>query len=325
MLSTGPHKVGLRSLLDVCGLTGKEIDSYHIGFVLGAARQCRRPHEHARHRRAAAAGVRRGDGRRGARAGRAARTPRTSAARRKRRRSSRRRRRSSRPISRSARARSSSSPATAGTAASSASSRRSSWTRSIGRRSCCRSTATSRTGRAAAFRRSTCWRRSNRARTLMTKFGGHKQAAGLTIEAARIRELRARVNDYADGCLQPGRSAAAALDRRRAGVPLDQRAGGVGAGRAGAVRRRQSVPGLPRQRRRGRRRSAAAQGAPPQDGVPAGRPRHARHRLARRRARELRHRSTAARIDLAFSLEQDTWNGERYLQLSVADFRAPEM
>ncbi len=30
-------------------------------------------------------------------------------------------------------------------------------------------------------------------------------------------------------------------------------------------------------------------------------------------------------IDLAFSLEQDTWNGERYLQLSVADFRAPEI
>ena len=29
-------------------------------------------------------------------------------------------------------------------------------------------------------------------------------------------------------------------------------------------------------------------------------------------------------IDLAFSLEQDTWNGERFLQLSVADFRAPE-
>ena len=29
-------------------------------------------------------------------------------------------------------------------------------------------------------------------------------------------------------------------------------------------------------------------------------------------------------IDLAYSLEQDTWNGERYLQLSVADFRAPE-
>jgi single-stranded-DNA-specific exonuclease len=28
-------------------------------------------------------------------------------------------------------------------------------------------------------------------------------------------------------------------------------------------------------------------------------------------------------IDLAFSVEQDSWNGERYLQLSVADFKAP--
>src|SRR5918996_2285863 len=34
MLSAGPHKVGVRSLLEVCGLTGKEIDSYHIGFVV---------------------------------------------------------------------------------------------------------------------------------------------------------------------------------------------------------------------------------------------------------------------------------------------------
>ena len=34
MLSRGPHKVGLRSLLDICGLTGKTIDSYHIAFML---------------------------------------------------------------------------------------------------------------------------------------------------------------------------------------------------------------------------------------------------------------------------------------------------
>src|SRR6185295_9071071 len=34
MLTKGPHRVGLRALLDVCGLTGKDIDSYHIGFVL---------------------------------------------------------------------------------------------------------------------------------------------------------------------------------------------------------------------------------------------------------------------------------------------------
>jgi len=34
MLSKGPHKVGLRALLDVAGLTGKQIDSYHIAFML---------------------------------------------------------------------------------------------------------------------------------------------------------------------------------------------------------------------------------------------------------------------------------------------------
>jgi len=34
LLSKGPHKIGLRSLIDVCGLSGKTIDSYHIGFML---------------------------------------------------------------------------------------------------------------------------------------------------------------------------------------------------------------------------------------------------------------------------------------------------
>jgi single-stranded-DNA-specific exonuclease len=34
LLTKGPHKVGLRALLDVCGLTGKTVDSYHIGFML---------------------------------------------------------------------------------------------------------------------------------------------------------------------------------------------------------------------------------------------------------------------------------------------------
>jgi hypothetical protein len=28
-------------------------------------------------------------------------------------------------------------------------------------------------------------------------------------------------------------------------------------------------------------------------------------------------------IDLAFSVEQDTWNGARQLQISVADFKKP--
>jgi single-stranded-DNA-specific exonuclease len=34
LLSRGPHKVGLRALLDVAGLSGKQIDSYHIAFML---------------------------------------------------------------------------------------------------------------------------------------------------------------------------------------------------------------------------------------------------------------------------------------------------
>ncbi len=33
-LTKGPHKVGLRALLEVSGLTGKTIDSYHIGFMV---------------------------------------------------------------------------------------------------------------------------------------------------------------------------------------------------------------------------------------------------------------------------------------------------
>ena len=34
-LSTGRHSVGLRALLDGSGLTGKTLDSYHVGFLLG--------------------------------------------------------------------------------------------------------------------------------------------------------------------------------------------------------------------------------------------------------------------------------------------------
>ena len=34
MLTRGPHKVGLRALLESAGLTGKTIDSYHIGFMV---------------------------------------------------------------------------------------------------------------------------------------------------------------------------------------------------------------------------------------------------------------------------------------------------
>ena len=80
----------------------------------------------------------------------------------------------------------------------------------------------------------------------MVKFGGHKQAAGLTIEAARIRELRARVNDYADERLAPddlrprlwidGALTFRSINEQVASELLA----------LAPVRRRQSVPGLPR-------------------------------------------------------------------------------
>ena len=159
---------------------------------------------------------------------------------------------------------------------------------------------------------------------VMTKFGGHKQAAGLTHRggahprAARARQrLRRRVP-------RAGRPAAAAVDRRRADVPRAS----TSRSRRSWRRWRRSAPatraGVPRPAAsrsstvRGGSRSAisrwrssrtagscaASPGAPPS--ARASSP------------------SIARAIDLAFSLEQDTWNGERYLQLSVADFRAPE-
>ena len=126
----------------------------------------------------------------------------------------------------------------------------------------------------------------------MIKFGGHKQAAGLTIEASRIRELRSRVNDYADERLQPddlrpriwidGALAFRGISEQVASEMTTPR----------AVRRRQSETGLPREPCRGRRRSAPNQGSPPQDGVQAGRPHPSRHRVASYRTRDVRHRAS---------------------------------
>jgi single-stranded-DNA-specific exonuclease len=143
MLSKGPHKIGLRALLDVCGLTGKEIDSYHIGFVLAprvnAAGRMSTPDIAARLLLAA-------DEAMSAEARELAEQLNSENLRRQQEeaRSSRRRARRLKRISTSARAQSSSSLVKAGIAASSASSPPSWSTHSIGRRSCCR-----RTGRCA--------------------------------------------------------------------------------------------------------------------------------------------------------------------------------
>ena len=47
LLTRGPHKVGLRALLDIAGLAGKTIDSYHISFLRRPAGERSGANEHA--------------------------------------------------------------------------------------------------------------------------------------------------------------------------------------------------------------------------------------------------------------------------------------
>jgi single-stranded-DNA-specific exonuclease len=157
----------------------------------------------------------------------------------------------------------------------------------------------------------------------MVKFGGHKQAAGLTIETSRIRELRARVNEFADACLGP--------DDLRPRLWIDgslgfrsiteqvtselTRLAPFGAGNPCPVFRTSRVEIIDGPRRvKDRHLKMAFR----QDGRVF---RGIAWRASEREAFVTEHR---AAIDLAFSLEQDVWNGERYLQLSVADFKAPD-
>jgi single-stranded-DNA-specific exonuclease len=158
---------------------------------------------------------------------------------------------------------------------------------------------------------------------VMTKFGGHKQAAGLTMEAGRIRELRAGVNAYADACLAPddlrprlwidgslsfrGISAQVASELT-ALAPF-------GAGNPTPVFRASRVEIIdgPRRIKERHLKMAFRQDGRVMRGIA--------WRASERESFVAEHRSA---IDLAFSLEQDVWNGERYLQLSVADFKAPD-
>ena len=159
---------------------------------------------------------------------------------------------------------------------------------------------------------------------VMSKFGGHKQAAGLTLETGRIRELRARVNDFADERLAP--------DDLRPRLWIDgsltfrsineqvvselSTLAPFGAGNPCPIFRTSRVEIVDGPRRLKERHLKMAF---KQDGRIL---RGIAWRASERESFVAEHR---AAIDLAFSLENDTYNGERYLQLSVADFRVPEI
>ena len=158
---------------------------------------------------------------------------------------------------------------------------------------------------------------------VMSKFGGHKQAAGLTMEAARIRELRSRVNEFADGCLDPDDLRPrlwidGALTFRSINEQVVSELMALapfGAGNPCPIFRtsRVEIVDGPRRLKERHLKMAFRQDGRIFRGVA--------WRASERESFVAEHR---AAIDLAFSLENDIYNGERYLQLSIADFRAPE-
>jgi single-stranded-DNA-specific exonuclease len=156
---------------------------------------------------------------------------------------------------------------------------------------------------------------------LFLRFGGHRQAAGLTMEAARVPEFRARINAHADQVLEP--------DHLRPRLRID-----------GALNLRHITPdlvdGLNRLAPFGLGNPRPVFHAMPVEIVDGPRPLKDRHlkmtfrqdgrsfraiawRAAERAAFLEEHR---AGVNLAFSLEQNEYQGETYLELSVADFKS---
>ncbi len=153
------------------------------------------------------------------------------------------------------------------------------------------------------------------------RFGGHKQAAGLTMEAARVPEFRARINAYADEILEP--------DQLRPRLRID-----------GALNLRHITPafvdGLNAVAPFGCGNPRPVFHAMPVEIVDGPRPLKERHlkmtfrqdgrsfraiawRAAERAAFLTENR---AGVNLAFSLEQNEFQGETYLELSVADVKS---
>jgi single-stranded-DNA-specific exonuclease len=156
---------------------------------------------------------------------------------------------------------------------------------------------------------------------LFVKFGGHKQAAGLTMEAARVPEFRARINAYADAVLEPDQL----RPRLRIDGPLNLKAINHELMRAldsmGPFG--MAIP----------RPVFHATGVEIVDGPRTIKERHLKMTFCQegRRFRAIAWRAAEradfltrnkAAVNLAFSLEKNEFQGETYLELNVADFKA---
>jgi single-stranded-DNA-specific exonuclease len=153
------------------------------------------------------------------------------------------------------------------------------------------------------------------------KFGGHKQAAGLTMEAARVPEFRARINAYADQVLEP--------DQLRPRLRID-----------GPLNLKSITPELMRDLdsmgpfgMSNPRPVFHASGVEIVDGPRTLKERHLKMTLAQdgRRFRAIAWRAAEradflarnrAGVNLAFSLDKNEYQGETYFELNVCDFKA---
>jgi len=322
MLSKGPHKVGLRALLDVCGLTGREIDSYHIGFVVAprvnAAGRMSTPDIAARLLLAA-------DETMGEQARALAEQLDAE--------NLRRQQEEADIVSEARKIVETDLEVGSRTVIVVAGER---WHRGVigivasklvdafHRPAIVISTDGDLAhGSCRSIPSFNMLAALESCAELMSKFGGHKQAAGLTLETSRIRELRARVNDFADARLTP--------DDLRPRLWIDgsltfksineqvvselSTLAPFGAGNPCPIFRtsRVEIVDGPRLLKDRHLKMAFKQDGRILRGVA--------WRASERESFVSEHR---AAIDLAFSLENDMYNGERHVQLSVADFRAPE-
>src|SRR5437773_933422 len=320
MLSKGPHKVGLRALLDVCGLSGREIDSYHIGFVVAprvnAAGRMSTPDIAARLLLAS-------DEAMGEEARALAEQLNSE---------NLRRQQEEAEIVNQARkivetdldVGSRTVLVVAGDG----------WHRGVigivasklvdafHRPAVVLSVEEDMAhGSCRSIPRFDMLGALERCAGLLTRFGGHRQAAGLTLDARRIRELRLAINAVADETLGPGDL----MPRLAIDGDLTFRAitGGVAAGVAALAPFGAGNP----------RPVFAARGVEIVDGPRKLKERHLKMALRQDgrvfravawRAAERHDYLTEhkAALDVAFSLEQNQYNGETYVELTLADLKS---
>jgi single-stranded-DNA-specific exonuclease len=156
---------------------------------------------------------------------------------------------------------------------------------------------------------------------LFGKFGGHRQAAGLTLDAARVPEFRARINAYADNVLEP--------DQLRPRLRID----GPLTLKAITYDLMQGLDAMGPFGMANPRPVFHATGVEIVDGPRTLKERHLKMTFSQdgRRFRAIAWRAAEraefltrnrSAVNLAFSLDRNEYQGETYLELSVCDFKS---